>query len=150
MFEELGFNMPTLSFSFHCLLFFHFPFTINPRPHASSLLGEHVMFSLFRPFLFLFSDIQDLRFKNLPKFNMNNSIWIISEQLKKKKSSIVIVKNDMNVTVGKKMNETCIGKHWKRYKSHYSDYLINFYQNIELLLINTCFKHKPSHLTFWQ
>ena len=74
MFEELGFNMPTLSFSFHCLLFFHFPFNINPRPHASSLLGEHVMFSLFRPFLFLFSDIQDLRFKNLPKFNMNNSI----------------------------------------------------------------------------
>ena len=48
------------------------------------------------------------------------------------------------------MNETCIGRHLELYKNNNGDYLINFCQNNELLLTNTCFKHKQSHLTNWQ
>ena len=68
----------------------------------------------------------------------------------KNKSSIVIVAGDMNATVRKKKNETCIGRHSKGYKSDNGDYLINLYQNNELLLTNTCFKHEQSYLTTWQ
>ena len=63
------------------------------------------------------------------------------------KSSIVIVAGDINVTVGRKKNETCIGRHLKGYNNGNGDYLIHFCQNNELLRINTSFKHKQSHLT---
>ena len=52
----------------------------------------------------------------------------------------------MNATVEEKMNETCIGRHSKGYKNNNGNYPINFYQNNELLLTNTCF-YKESHLT---
>ena len=48
------------------------------------------------------------------------------------------------------MNGTCLGKHSKGYKNDNGDYFINFCQNSELLLTNTYFKHKRSHLTTWQ
>ena len=43
-----------------------------------------------------------------------------------------------------------VKKDSKGYKNDNSDYLINFCQNNELLLINTCFKYKQSHLTTWE
>ena len=43
-----------------------------------------------------------------------------------------------------------VKKDSKGYKNDNSDYLINFCQNNELLLINTCFKFKQSHLTTWE
>lgn len=43
-----------------------------------------------------------------------------------------------------------VKKDSKGYKNDNSDYLINFCQNNELLLTNTCFKHKQFHLTNWQ
>ena len=54
----------------------------------------------------------------------------------KNKSSIVIVAGDINATAEKKINETCVGRHSKRYKNDNGDYLINFCQNNELLLTN--------------
>ena len=53
----LSCNMAILSSSFHCLciLFFHFSFTINPSPYASSFVGKHVTFSLFTPFFIFVS-----------------------------------------------------------------------------------------------
>ena len=68
----------------------------------------------------------------------------------KNKSSIVIVAGDMNAAIGKNMKETSTERHSKGYKIDNGDYLINFCQNNELLLTNTCFKHKQSHLTTWQ
>ena len=70
----------------------------------------------------------------------------------KNKSSIVLgdhlsFTGNMNAAVGKKMNETCIGKHSKGYKYDHGNYVINFCQSNELLLTNTYFKHKQSHLT---
>ena len=68
----------------------------------------------------------------------------------KNKSSIVLAAGDMNAAVGRKTNETCIGKYSKGYKYDNGNYLINFCQNNELLLTDTCFKHKQSHSTTWQ
>ena len=56
----------------------------------------------------------------------------------------------MNASVGKRQNQNCIGKNAKGCANKNGEYLIEFCESNNLLLTNTCFPHKQSHLTTWQ
>ena len=67
------------------------------------------------------------------------------------KSSLMIIGGDLNACVGKKREEEeCIGRYSKGIRNENGEKLIEFCKMNEMLLTNTCFSHKQSHLTTWQ
>lgn len=67
------------------------------------------------------------------------------------KSSLLYIVGDMNATVGKKNDQQCIGKNSKGESNENGRHLlIDYCENNNLIMTNTCFSHKQAHLTTWQ
>jgi len=56
----------------------------------------------------------------------------------------------MNACVGKKSNQSCIGQYSKGTINTNGEHLVELCETNGLILTNTCFPHKQSHLTTWQ
>ena len=66
-------------------------------------------------------------------------------------SSVVIIAGDMNAKSGKRrQDEECLGNYGRGRRNKNGEHLIDYCEENDLVIANSCFEHKACHLATWE